>query len=298
MGFKQSQYKAALQEPWNLVALSTFGAWFLATMNPLAFIVGGILEAAYLLTFPDTSYYQGVLEQRAREGADKESEQARQSLLLRANYLAGDRREKLRRLITIYDNLMKDIIGQDADVYSDSLKKMFDCLESYASFAKKESEFTIHLVSLRSEAELQARQASGKSKSKSSQEPSGEDAADANSEQWVQETVASISANYLKVVDALTAQVNSRDQSDPIVVVLRQRLLVAQKRAELIKRSGSILLSLRQQMELLEETFGLLNDQMRARQPGEITGVIENLVYQTQHMTEVLEEFDQFVNVA
>jgi len=43
-------------------------------------------------------------------------------------------------------------------------------------------------------------------------------------------------------------------------------------------------------MELLEDSFGLINDQMRARSPEQVLADIEGVVYQTDSMTQLLEE--------
>jgi hypothetical protein len=45
------------------------------------------------------------------------------------------------------------------------------------------------------------------------------------------------------------------------------------------------------QLELLEDSFGLINDQMRARTPEQVLGDVEEMVSRTDAMTQLLDEF-------
>ena len=50
------------------------------------------------------------------------------------------------------------------------------------------------------------------------------------------------------------------------------------------------MLNLNHQLELLEDTFGLISDEIRARPPEQVLADIEDVVSQTNTMTQVLEE--------
>jgi hypothetical protein len=72
--------------------------------------------------------------------------------------------------------------------------------------------------------------------------------------------------------------------------VLEKRIEVLQQRKEYVGKIGRILTNLGHQMELLEDSFGLINDQIRARSPEQVLADIEGVVYQTDSMTKLLDE--------
>ena len=57
---------------------------------------------------------------------------------------------------------------------------------------------------------------------------------------------------------------------------------------------GKILINLNHQLRLLEDTFGLINDELRARSPEQVLADIEDVVWQTNSMTTLLEEVAPF----
>ncbi len=72
--------------------------------------------------------------------------------------------------------------------------------------------------------------------------------------------------------------------------VLEKRIQVLTQRSEGVGKIGRILTNLQYQLSLLEDTFGLINDQIRARSPEQVLADIEGVVDQTDSMTQLLEE--------
>jgi hypothetical protein len=72
--------------------------------------------------------------------------------------------------------------------------------------------------------------------------------------------------------------------------VMEKRLDVLRRRQEFTAKIGKILTNLNHQLELLEDTFGLINDEIRARSPEQILSDIDEVVWQTDTMTKVLDE--------
>ena len=105
----------------------------------------------------------------------------------------------------------------------------------------------------------------------------------------MQETVAEVQQSYDKDLQDLGALL--RDEADEGTrAVLEKRVEVLNRRREFVGKIGRILLNLTHQLELLEDTFGLISDEIRARPPEQVLADIEDVVTQTNNMTQVLEE--------
>ena len=109
------------------------------------------------------------------------------------------------------------------------------------------------------------------------------------SEKWVQETVAQVQKHYDDETEKLRALLKD-EKDDGTQAVLEKRCEVLDRRREFVGKMGRILQNLNQQLELLEDTFGLISDEIRARPPEQVLADIEDVVTQTNTMTQVLEE--------
>jgi hypothetical protein len=74
------------------------------------------------------------------------------------------------------------------------------------------------------------------------------------------------------------------------MAVLGKRLDVLPRRSDFVGKSGKILVNLDQLLELVEDTFGLINDEIRGRSPEQVLTDIDDVVWQTDSMTQVLEQ--------
>ncbi len=109
------------------------------------------------------------------------------------------------------------------------------------------------------------------------------------SEKWVQNTVAEVQKHYDSELEKLRALL--KDEADSGTrAVLEKRCEVLERRREFVGKMGRILQNLNHQLELLEDTFGLISDEIRARPPEQVLADIEDVVTQTNTMTQVLEE--------
>src|SRR5205823_2810322 len=110
---------------------------------------------------------------------------------------------------------------------------------------------------------------------------------------WSQFAVGQVRAQYeAEIADVETLLQAEEDASTH--AVLEKRLEVLQRRHEFIGKIGKILMNLSHQLRLLEDTFGLINDELRARSPDQVLTDIEDVVSQTNTMTELLEEVAPF----
>src|SRR5207253_7440693 len=116
---------------------------------------------------------------------------------------------------------------------------------------------------------------------------------------WVKSTVKEIQDSYdAELVKIQQFQQQSTETELHTQAVLEKRSEVIKRRQEHIGRLGSILINLNHQCRLMEDTFGLINDEVRARSPEQVLADIDQVVLQTDAMTETLEEvapFEQMV---
>jgi len=65
---------------------------------------------------------------------------------------------------------------------------------------------------------------------------------------------------------------------------------VLKRRRDFVAKIGRIQTNLNHQLNLLEDSFGLVSDEIRARPPQQVLSDIEEVVSQTNTMTQLLEE--------
>jgi hypothetical protein len=108
-------------------------------------------------------------------------------------------------------------------------------------------------------------------------------------DQWVNQTVQEVQVHYDKEINELNQM--AVNEADPNTrAVLEKRCEVLQRRREFVGKIGRIQINLNHQLHLLEDTFGLISDEIRARPPQQVLADIEDVVSQTNTMTQLLEE--------
>jgi hypothetical protein len=70
--------------------------------------------------------------------------------------------------------------------------------------------------------------------------------------------------------------------------LLQKRSEVLERRSQYVGQLGDILINVNQQLCLMEDTFGLINDEIRARSPEQVLAEIDDLVTQTDRLTDTL----------
>ena len=112
---------------------------------------------------------------------------------------------------------------------------------------------------------------------------------------WTNAAVARIQAQYDDALAKLRH--GAQNESDPNTrAVLEKRVDVLARRREFIGKIGRIQTNLQHQLSLLEDTFGLISDEIRAQPPEQVLADINDVVSQTNTMTQLLEEFAPFEN--
>jgi hypothetical protein len=101
--------------------------------------------------------------------------------------------------------------------------------------------------------------------------------------------VQEVQSHYDREINELNQMaVNEADANTR--AVLEKRCEVLQRRREFVGKIGRIQVNLNHQLHLLEDTFGLISDEIRARPPQQVLADIEDVVSQTNTMTQLLEE--------
>jgi hypothetical protein len=198
------------------------------------------------------------------------------------------------------------------------LRKLDYLLEKFLLFASKEMQFRSHLRAVLAEVRGVKPRAQTKDDARSESRPSddrpqrrtitnaprqpsapqrADDAPPDAADRWVQQTVGEAQANYELEMNDIRKLLEKEQDADT-KAVLEKRLDVLQRRHEFVGKIGKTLLNLNHQLELLEDTFGLISDEIRARSPEQILADIEDVVGQTDTMTRVLEEVAPYEQLA
>ncbi len=264
----KNRYLAALQEQYNLLGIGSIAAVSAAMVSPLPLLVGLVVEAAYLIFVPDSKWYA------ARLSRQHDAEIQAQRDKIKAEILPQLRPPLQKRFAKLEED-RADIDKQVADDkvwMMEVVRKLDYLLDKFLQFALKDEQFRVYLYEARLE------KLGGNNKRPP--EPT---------DQWARETVGLLQQDYDKDIAELTAQFE-RETDENTGAVLQKRLEVLQRRREFVARIGKIVVNLSQQLHLLEDTFGLINDELLARPPEQVLGDIEDVVSQTKIMTDVLEE--------
>ncbi|MCC2672864.1 MAG: hypothetical protein K0Q72_5336 [Armatimonadetes bacterium] len=304
---KDSRHLQAFKEHFNLVGLSTAAAVSAALLNPLPLLVGLVAEAAYLLFVPDSRWYDTRLSRKHDAEVEARRSQLKAEVL---PTLRAELQERFQRLETTRAQIAEHPTSHES-WFAQILRKLDYLLEKYLLFGSREAQFRKYLDSVLHEVRLENRLPAEKlgfiievtdrgpnrrvrgranDRAASDSVPPEEAALPRDpADRWVRLTIDEIQSHYRQEANEVRAQ--RQEESDPNTqAVLDKRLEVLERRAEGIGKIGRILLNLSQQLRLLEDTFGLINDEIRARSPEQVLSEIEEVVGQTESMTRLLEE--------
>lgn len=262
----ENRYLAALQEQFNLLALSAMAALAAAMLDPLPLLVGLVAEAGYLTVVPNSKWYARRLA-RGREAAIRaRREQLQREILPR---LGATLQTRFARLEAVRAEINQQAQGQ---LWMHEITGQLEFLsEKWLQFALKHEQLRVYLAEVRPD---------GLNDGASPREPDGENA---------RATVAQLQESYSGDIAAIEAQL-ARESDEDTRAVLRQRLELLRRRRDFGARIGQVGGNLAQQLALIEESFGLIRDELWARPPARITDEIKAVVSQTRIMGEILQE--------
>lgn len=312
----RNRYLEAFKESFNVIGLATAAAASAATLNPLPLLIGIVAEAAYLLFYADSRWYQV----RMAKKFDADIEARRQTLkkqvlptlrpVMQARFL---RLEEVRRGIS-------DNAQEDKEWFREVLRKLDFLLEKWLHFASKDVQFREYLETALIECDAPPAKAAnpnlrqldprrrglagalppdsnmprlrgmvppapGTQANAASNDAPSRDA----SETWARQAVTRVQESFANELNNLQ-QMAAAETDETTRAVLEKRVEVLQRRREFVGKIGRIQINLNHQLNLLEDTFGLISDEIRARPPQQVLADIEDVVSQTNTMTQLLEE--------
>ncbi|HLK15369.1 MAG TPA: hypothetical protein VKT78_11240 [Fimbriimonadaceae bacterium] len=292
----RSRLAQAFQEPANVVGLAGMSALALALLNPIPVLCAVVAEAAYLLFVPDTAWFTKRMESRFDAEVRAHREQLknkvfpkiRDEILERYNWLE-QARVQIEQTSTVQDKWFRE-----------ALRKLDFLLEKYLQFAERESEYLAYLLSLLRESfgnlsRDEIRDLPSLARYKDAYVPPHEVKI---SQQDVQALIDAIQNHYEGEIKTLTDS-SATEQVMATRDILTKRMQVLTRRKEFIVRLSDMMVNLRHQMELIAETFGLINDELRARSPEQVLADIDEVVNQATSLTDALDSMtpaDQVVN--
>lgn len=285
------RYAEAFKEGFNLIGLGTATAISLATLNPLPLLGALILEAAYLLFVPDSKWYENRLEKRYDQEILDRREKLKREIMPSLRYEVRDR-------FTLLEDKRRQIEAQakgEDKWFREALRKLDYLLEKYLQFAQQESRFSQYLVSL--EGELRSgTQIKNPPPVVKGKKPKFDvvRAGDQNvayvvpSEDWIDSTVGYIQGRYKSEIEGIGKRL-AEDPDFPTAKVSEKRMEVLQRRQDYVGRIGLILHNLGGQMQLMQDTFGLINDEIRARSPEQVLADIDEVILASNSLAEAID---------
>ncbi len=277
-----NRLREAFTEAANVVCLASAAALSAGLQNPEPLWVGLVAETAYLLCVPRSRWYAARLARRMETHVDARRQMQEAQRLPRLRVEMRARFQRLKDLRRQIDAQAQD----DAHWYSDLFSKLDYLLDRFLLFASKEQEFRNYLQSLLAEARGSAT-AGGKPMRIPQTLPS------TMPDAWVSHAVAEVQADYSQERDGINKRLASETEEDS-KAVLQKRADVLARRGEYVGKIGKALTNLTDQLQLLEDTFGLISDEVRARSPEQVLSDVDDVVTQADVMSKTLEEIAPF----
>ncbi len=284
---KKNRIAEAFKENFNLLGLAGAAALSAATLNPIPLLIGVVVEAAYLIFVPDSKWFDSRLEARFDAEILAHRNKLKNEVFPR---VASGIKERFVRLETIRAQVGQEETFAREHWFRQVLRKLDYLLEKFLLFARKDAEFRTHIKRVYEETVEPSRPRDVRRRSTRDEGYDlTEDSVPPTGDRWVTATVAAIQNHFDEELDGVRRE-RATEEDYNTQAILDKRIEVIGSRHEQVGRIGKILTNLGHQMNLLEDSFGLINDQLRARSPEQVLADIDGLVYQTDAMTKMLDE--------
>lgn len=326
----RNRYLEALTENYNVVGLASALSISAALVNPLPLLFALVAEVAYLAFVPDSKWYESRLSQRFDAEVLQRREALKSQILPRLDtdmqqrflrleamrqeiHTQGEGQTWFREVVRKLDFLLEKFLHfATKDVQFRAYLETVRQEECGGGIVRPPAE-SGKSVEVWVNENLMAREgkwsASNPTRSRGAAPP-GSTALPGSAalprgaaasaipqrdgrDRWIHATVTQIQGAYDADLNAVRDEL-AAEQDANTKNVLEKRVEVLQRRREFIGKIGSILTNLNHQLMLLEDTFGLINDEIRAHPPEQVLADIEDVVSQTNSMTALLDEMAPF----
>ena len=285
-----------------MLGLAGFFAATLALTNPIPLVLGLAAEAVYLLFVPDSNWYSVRLKAKFDAEVQARLEKLRGQVFPQIH---SSVKEQFTRLQSARDQIGQQSRSEET-WFREALRKLDFLMEKYLQFALKESQFIKYLNSLVDDAYDNLNQdekrkldnlvnrSAVRIKPPRQTEFEGTSVSPAPtqgpppSEDWNNTVAEVLFGQYGREIDDL----KTRSEGEQVLAtksILDKRVEILTKRQEFVERIVQILNNLRHQMQLMTDTFGLINDEIRARSPEQVLADIDEVVTTTNSLTEAIE---------
>lgn len=269
----------ALKESGNMIGLASAVALSVALLNPIPLLVGIVAETAYLMFVPGSNWYTARLSKRYDAEITLRHQQLKAKVLptLRPN---------LQSQYAELESIRAQLEKQDAsneDWFRDVLRKLDYLMDKFLQFSAKEQEFLNYLQTLRRQNGQMPRWSPPKHGQTPNPNPQG------MTDQEAQRAIAEIQAAYDTGLDKLKQSI-AVEQDPSSKDILQKRADIISQRKEHVTQMGKTLANLALQLQLIVDSFGLVNDQIRVRTPEQVTADVDDVISQTDIMTKTLSE--------
>lgn len=291
---RPSNLKNAFAETPNLLGLASAFALSAAFLNPLPLLVGLAAEAGYLIFTPDSKWYTRLLEKRYQAEVDKRRAELKRQVF---PYLTDGERERFERLEQSRSEIKPN--DDEKPYLRNVLRKLDYLLEKYLLFTGKRFEFQSYLVNVRQQTipdnapvfEIDDENRGKKKRRSSAKPPSTDNTAALDA--WANGIVEDVKGFYEQETDRLMHQSSSAENLHN-KALLEKRIEIMGRRGLYVQRIAEIFSNLTHQMKLMEDTLGLISDEIRARSPEQVLAEIDSVVNQSDVLTETLREMAPF----
>ncbi len=306
-------YKKAFQEPANLIGLAAVVASSFAFLQPDIAAVGAVIEAAYLLFIPTTKWYMNRLTGLSSVSSNMSDAER---LAAKVATLPTDLQARYTRLVQLRTDI-ESKLKQQVSFPTEVVAKLDTLMTQFVDLGITQTQFITYLQSLVSAASTKGaiQSSSGQSVqyppiagSRTSQYYQGNNYRDAvpqqqpldfnqlslqataKTEKWVQWAVGRAQSEYNDELNRLDPD----SETDPALkdIKIKRVDIISRRNEHLTKLSKGILNSL-MQMQLIEDTVGLIDDQVSTQSPEQVVSEIDSLMQQTDILTKSLSDVQQ-----
>jgi flagellin-specific chaperone FliS len=274
-----SKHTAAFKDELNWIGTGLIIAAGFFAGFPLAIpFAWAAYEAAYMLFVPDSTWY----ERRLSHKADAEVERQRRSL--KKTYLPSlleEDRDRFREL----EQVRREIEAQEPTSelwFREIVRKLDFLLERFLLFAHKRAQYLGYLRDLAAREDVTPAGRGGRPLSRGARDRALADA-----------TIDQLLAWLLDAYDrrAAAAQQELARETDPRTQeVLKKNLDVLIRLRANAEQIGQIARNLERQLDLVVDTFSLINGQLRTSPPEQMISDVDGVIDSSQALSDALVE--------
>ena len=298
-----SRVKSAFTEQGNYIGLAAALGLSIAFLNPLPLVMGIIGEIAYLLFVPDSKWYSDILAKRDKEGAFARRQRLKEKVFEVVGY---DFREEYNQLESVRTQLDDDYAARPD--WRSVIDRLDTLLSKYLEFGLLDYQLRNYIQSLSTQAEeelpdliqVDSKEADDLRKRLANTQKDASKYSD-GTVRWVEQQMGAIRLFFQGQIDSIQQLVNEEEvriasgggnanNRDTLL----KRIDIQRMSLNQAEKIGQGLVSLNQQMSLMEETIRLINGQIRSKQPGQVLADIEGLVDQSENVSNFLQEITPF----